>query len=402
MALPFLRKYGLASAEGGDGRQAYVNADGAFIGVGVPLLARDADGRFRPRDGVVLEALLAKGYGAPVELGWRVARLRRVAEALNKGDLALAGISLLHLDLPPLPSDEHARSMAEADDLLAKTYNADQPRAPKGDANGGQWVSQGDLDTPAGGAGAAPAKAAGPAPQAAAAHHQTGTPHAGADVDNGAGPAKAAAPAARVTADQLRAIMPHAGASADAYVDALNAAMARHGITTPAQQAAFLAQISQESGDLRHTTENLNYSAQRLAQVFPRHFPSTAVAQPYAHNPEAIANRVYGALPGNGGEASGDGYRFRGRGLIQVTGRSNYRAVGYENDPVAMSQPQGAAESAAAYWAHRNLNAMTRQPLSRSEFDRVTRRVNGGQVGANARWAAYQRALRALRPSAGQ
>jgi hypothetical protein len=143
MALPFLRKYSLAAA-GGDGRRAYVNGEGAFLGSGVPLLERDAYGRFRPRDPAVLEALLAKGYGAPVELGWHAARLRHVAEALNKGDLALAGISLVHLDLPPLPSDEHAQAMAEADGLLAK-FNPDQPRAPKGDANGGQWVG-GDAD----------------------------------------------------------------------------------------------------------------------------------------------------------------------------------------------------------------------------------------------------------------
>lgn len=105
---------------------------------------------------------------------------------------------------------------------------------------------------------------------------------------------------------------------------------------------------------------------------------------------------------GNGDEASGDGYRFRGRGLIQVTGRDNYRVVGFEDDPDAMSEPQGAAESAAAYWAHRHLNAMTQQPLSRSGFDKVTRRINAGMLGANARWAAYQRALTALQPSAGQ
>jgi hypothetical protein len=128
MTLPFLRKYSLADA-GGNGRQAYVNGDGAFIGLGVPLLERDAAGWFRPREGAVLETLLTKGYGAPMAWGWRAARLRHVAEALNKGDLALASISLVHLELPPLPIDEHARSMVEADDLLAK-FNPDQPRAP--------------------------------------------------------------------------------------------------------------------------------------------------------------------------------------------------------------------------------------------------------------------------------
>jgi len=142
MALPFLRKFTTAGPEG-DGRQAYVNADGAFIGCGTPLLERDAYGRWTPRDTAVLEGLLTKGYGVPVALGGRAGRLRSIAEALNKGDLALAGISLVYLELPPLPSDAHAQAMAEADDLLSK-YNRDQPRAPKGDPDGGQWVGGGD------------------------------------------------------------------------------------------------------------------------------------------------------------------------------------------------------------------------------------------------------------------
>jgi hypothetical protein len=154
MTLPFLRKFSTAGAAG-DGRLAYLNADGAFIGRGVPLLERDAYGRFQPRDLAVLEALLAKGYGAPVEVGWRASRLNHVAEALNKGDLALAGISLVRLELPPLPSDDHAQAMAEADEWLSKAYDPDQPRAPKGDPNGGQWTS-GD----AGGAEAAPSQGA--------------------------------------------------------------------------------------------------------------------------------------------------------------------------------------------------------------------------------------------------
>jgi hypothetical protein len=116
-----IREFKLAGAAG-DGRHAYLNNDGAFIGRGVPLLERDPSSRWRPRDQTVLERLLAKGYGVPVELGWRMTQLRNVAHALNSGDLALASISLVHTKLPPLPSSDHAREMAEADGLLLK-YN---------------------------------------------------------------------------------------------------------------------------------------------------------------------------------------------------------------------------------------------------------------------------------------
>jgi hypothetical protein len=146
-----IREFKLAGAEG-DGRNAYLNNDGAFVGRGVPLLERDPLSRWRPRDRAVLERVLAKGYGVPVELGWRMTQLRNVANALNSGDLALASISLVHTKLPPLPSSDHARAMAIADGLLLK-YNPnweDEARAPKGNSAGGQWASEA-ADTTSGG-----------------------------------------------------------------------------------------------------------------------------------------------------------------------------------------------------------------------------------------------------------
>jgi hypothetical protein len=140
----FLRKFSTAGPDG-DGRQAYLNEDGVFLGRGVPLLERDAQGRWKPRDAGVLAGLLSKGYGVPVELGWREGRLRHIADALNKGDLVLAGVSLVYLELPPLPSDGHARAMAQADGLLVK-FNPHwdrQQRDPKGAATGGRWTSDG-------------------------------------------------------------------------------------------------------------------------------------------------------------------------------------------------------------------------------------------------------------------
>jgi hypothetical protein len=144
MTQSMMRKFSIAGPEG-DGRQAYLNEHGAFLGRGVPLLERDAQGRWKPRDPAVLAPLLAKGYGIPIELGWRERRLRHIAEALNKGDLVLAGVSLVYLELPPLPSDEHARAMAQADGLLVK-FNPNwdrQRRDPKGETTGGQWTSDG-------------------------------------------------------------------------------------------------------------------------------------------------------------------------------------------------------------------------------------------------------------------
>ena len=206
------------------------------------------------------------------------------------------------------------------------------------------------------------------------------------------------APPAPVTADQLRAIMPYAGATAGRYVDALNRAMTAHGINTPEQRAAFLAQVSVESNQLRNTTENLNYTtAQRLQEVYgTRPFPTPASAAPYLNNPEGLANHVYATRNGNGDEASGDGWRFRGRGLMQVTGRGEYRAVGHENDPEALETSGGAADAAAAYWANHGLNGRTTGALDRQQFDRVSRTVNAHDPNLQARWDVYQRALRAL------
>lgn len=205
------------------------------------------------------------------------------------------------------------------------------------------------------------------------------------------------APTPTVTVGQLRSIMPGSEQHAEVYTDALNRAMTKHGINTPQQRAAFLAQLSVESGNLRSTEENLNYSAKRLTQVWKTRFPTIASAEPYAHNPEALANYVYANRLGNGNEASGDGYRYRGRGLIQITGRENYRKVGYENNPDALTDPDIAAHSAAQFWTNRNLNAHSKRRLSRDQFNVISRTINGGNNGSQERWDAYQRGLLVLR-----
>ena len=127
-----------------------------------------------------------------------------------------------------------------------------------------------------------------------------------------------------------------------------------------------------------------------------RLFPTPASAAPYLNNPEGLANHVYANRNGNGDEASGDGWRYLGRGLMQVTGRSEYRAVGHENDPEALETSRGAADAAAAYWANHGLNGRTTGTLDRQQFDRVSRTVNAHDPNLQARWDAYQSALRAL------
>jgi putative chitinase len=144
--------------------------------------------------------------------------------------------------------------------------------------------------------------------------------------------------------------------------------------------------------------ENNDYSAKRLHEVWPRRFPTIASAQPYAHNPVAMADHVYANRNGNGNEASGDGYNFHGRGLIQLTGRGNYQSVGYENNPDALLEPHGASDSAARFWENNDLNTRTGSELKRGRFDDVSRTVNGGENGLDERWDAYQRALGVLQP----
>jgi len=200
----------------------------------------------------------------------------------------------------------------------------------------------------------------------------------------------------QITLQQLQALMPNAGPQAETYLQPLIGAMNRSGIDTPERQAAFLAQLAHESGELRSVDENLNYSARRLTEVWPRRFPSMEAAAPYANNPEALGNYVYANRLGNGDAASGDGFRFRGAGLIQLTGRANYAEFGLEHQPELLRQPEFAASAAAEFWDRRGLNQTANQELTRQQFDQVSRVVNGGPHGADDRWRYYQRALEVI------
>ena len=178
------------------------------------------------------------------------------------------------------------------------------------------------------------------------------------------------------------------------YVDALNEAMDKFEIDTPQRIAMFLAQVGHESGGLNVIEENLNYRPDRLRVIFPRYF-SDVDPDEYAHNPEKIANRVYANRMGNGSEESGDGYRYRGRGFIQLTGHDNYdhfaKDMGMDMQDALeyMQTPAGAASSAAWFWYTHGLN----QYADNDDCVGATRRINGGTIGLQEREEIYREAL---------
>lgn len=162
--------------------------------------------------------------------------------------------------------------------------------------------------------------------------------------------------------------------------------------------AAFIAQVAHESGGFNFVKENLNYSAKGLMTTFKKYFPNEALAKQYERQPEKIANRVYANRMGNGDEASGDGWRFCGRGLIQLTGRNNYtkfsQDLGISLDETVkyLETPEGAVSSAGWFWDNNNLN----QWCDKDDFLTLTKRINGGTIGLEDRKHHYEIALKAL------
>ena len=203
---------------------------------------------------------------------------------------------------------------------------------------------------------------------------------------------------------QLKQIMP-ACSSVDPWVGPLNAAMQEFDIGSRERIAAFLAQIAHESGELGRLTENLSYSAARLTQVWPKRFPSREAALPYERNPQRLADYVYANRLGNGNAASGDGWRYRGRGLLQLTGRGNYRSVGsaltlpLEASPELLEQPLPAARSAAYFWKTHGLNELADDHNSDNDdedFVTICVRINGGYAGLRHRQQYWARAKAVL------
>jgi putative chitinase len=197
---------------------------------------------------------------------------------------------------------------------------------------------------------------------------------------------------------QLVQIMPECNHIIDRYVDPLNEAFERFEINTPLRQAAFVAQCGHESTRFTRVEENLNYSANGLMRTFPSHFPNNDAAKEFAYKPMRIANKVYANKGGNGDEETGDGWKFRGRGLIQVTLKRNYIRRGQRlvNDsqyfvvsPDLLLEPEWAVRTACDYWDENDLNSYADRDSSMG-FRNLTRLINKGLRGLDDRLALWR------------
>lgn len=207
-----------------------------------------------------------------------------------------------------------------------------------------------------------------------------------------------------MTEQQLLQILPNAGHQSKIFISPINAAMSAYGIVGRLRTAAFIAQIGHESGQLKRLVESLNYKAERIIALGNAASPGSRWRSlvPYAlelaGNPVRLGNAIYSGRMGNGSPASGEGYKYRGRGLIQVTGKANYlacgRALGVDlvNVPALLEEPQYAAMSAAWYWSVNGLNTMS----DAGDLKKITQFINGAQSGAADRAELYALALRVL------
>ncbi len=182
------------------------------------------------------------------------------------------------------------------------------------------------------------------------------------------------------------------------YYDGLMVVFQEADLSNGQRQSCFLAQVVHESMSFIAVKENLNYSADGLLRVFPYYFKTQEQAQAYARNPEKIASYVYGSRLGNGPASTGEGWRYRGRGLIQLTGKSNYIACGNDigvdllNDPEYLESPEGAPRSAGWFWTTRGLNSYA----DGGDMETITRRINGGLNGYDDRMQHYNQAISIL------
>jgi putative chitinase len=172
----------------------------------------------------------------------------------------------------------------------------------------------------------------------------------------------------------------------DAVIAMIPDTAAKFAINTPLRLAHFLAQCGHESGGFRATQENLNYSAKGLMGIFKKYFPNASLAAQYERKPAKIAARVYGGRMGNGNEASGEGYKFRGRGYIQLTGKENYTAFGKSIGEDILSNPDVVSSkyallSAAWFFSKNGLHKMADSGASDAVVTQITKRVNGGTIG---------------------
>ena len=204
----------------------------------------------------------------------------------------------------------------------------------------------------------------------------------------------------QITIEQIKKIAPGApDKAAGEFVDTFNKWSDKFGITTPLRAAHFISQCVHECAELKAFEENLNYSEKGLLKVFPKYFNATTVKQ-YARKPEKIANRVYANRMGNGNEASGDGWKYKGRGAIGLTGRSNYLAYSTSGfcvgdlmvHPEWLAKSPGCYKSAMWFWWKNGLNVIA----DTGDVNAVTKRVNGGYNGLDSRKKYLARSKEAL------
>ena len=176
----------------------------------------------------------------------------------------------------------------------------------------------------------------------------------------------------------------------DGVYGELQSVMDKFGINSPVRMSHFLGQCAHESGNFKFKSENLNYSTKGLLATFPKYFKQSGLAEAYSRNPERIASRVYADRIGNGAEGTGDGWKFRGRGYIQLTGKSNYSAFdGFVNEDI-ISNPDLVAKKypllSAAWFFHKNkLNTISDKGLSETVILELTKKINGGTNGLQDR-----------------
>ena len=204
-----------------------------------------------------------------------------------------------------------------------------------------------------------------------------------------------------ITSEQFHHLFPR-NTDPNGWTESMNNVFPTYEINTPKRVAAFLAQCGHESGGWTVFQENLNYSAEGLNKIFGKYFPTVESAQPYARKPEMIANRVYSSRMGNGDEASGDGWKYRGRGPIQLTGKANYTQFAKEmfedwegvvNEPDWVNEDKDfALMSAIWFWNKNGLNVLA----DKEDLLTMTKRINGGTNGLDDRIKHYKEAIALL------
>ena len=179
------------------------------------------------------------------------------------------------------------------------------------------------------------------------------------------------------------------------WLKVLEFTFAKYQINTPTRQAAFIGQCQHESNNFHTLEENLHYSAASLMRVWPSRFPNLDVANQYANNPEKIANKVYGGRADLGNTEDGDGWKFHGRGVIQLTGRANYTVCGealgqpFTSNPSLLLDPEWACLSAGWFWNKKNLNSLA----DIEDWVTMTKRINGSNIGLSDRINKIHKAM---------